>query len=75
LQQGLGTFELCRLPAARQLDNQALMPLLQAAVQRGSSIYCFFNLPATQNLSSNGMLQLLEAAVQHGRYGCMKELY
>jgi hypothetical protein len=64
------TLDLCRLPAAQQLDSQAVLQLLQAAVLRGKiSTSSLCALPAALRIDGRTVLQLLQEAVQQGRSG------
>jgi hypothetical protein len=61
---------LVQLPAADQLGSEAVIRLLQAAMQHADNpqllLYLINGLPAAQRLSSEHGFQLLQAAVQHG---------
>jgi hypothetical protein len=57
-------YHLSELPAAQQLDSQAVLPLLQATLQRGVNTRFLCVLPAAQALDRQAVLQLLHIAEQ-----------
>jgi hypothetical protein len=65
--------DLFELPAAQQLDRQAVLHLLQASLLRGmhevTRLLC--RLPAAQGLDRQTVLQLLQPAVQHAESSSM----